>query len=131
MKRYNVHINGKSYEVAIEELAETTDRPVTTTAAAAPAAKPPTAATTAPPPKAAKSEAGNEGGTIASPMPGTILRVAVATGDRVKQGDTLLILEAMKMENEILAPHDGTIAQINVAQGASVNAGDPLVVLGP
>lgn len=130
MKRYKVHINGKSYEVAIEELSETTDRSVTTKATAAPATKAPTVAPTAPLPKASNGQAGKEGGSIAAPMPGTILRVAVAVGDQVKQGDTLLILEAMKMENEILAPHDGTISQVNVAQGASVNAGDPLLTMG-
>jgi biotin carboxyl carrier protein len=63
-------------------------------------------------------------------MPGTILRVEVGTGDTVTKGDTLLILEAMKMENEILAPHDGVVKQLNVSQGASVNPGDILVVLG-
>ena len=62
-------------------------------------------------------------------MPGTILDVKVAQGQAVKKGDILCILEAMKMENEILAPQDGTVAQVTVSKGASVNSGDPLVVL--
>ena len=62
-------------------------------------------------------------------MPGTILDVKVAQGQAVKKGDVLLILEAMKMENEILAPQDGTVAQVAVSKGASVNSGDALVVL--
>jgi biotin carboxyl carrier protein len=62
-------------------------------------------------------------------MPGTILEVKVQAGDRVAKGQILMILEAMKMENEILAPHDCTIAEVRAVKGASVNAGDPLVVL--
>lgn len=130
MKRYKVHINGKSYEVAIEELGEATAESPRSPKPAAPArpTQQPTPAT--PAPKPAAKEVRDEVGSISAPMPGTILRVAVAGGDSVKKGDTLLILEAMKMENEILAPHDGTIAEVKVAQGASVNAGDLLVVMG-
>ena len=62
-------------------------------------------------------------------MPGTILDVKVKAGDAVKTGQTLCVLEAMKMENEIPAPHDGTVAQVTVNKGATVNAGDPLVIL--
>jgi len=127
MKRYKVHINGKSYEVAIEELSDATAEAPRKASPAAPAPQPSAAPPAA---KPAVSAAKEEGGAISAPMPGTILRVAVASGDAVKQGDTLLILEAMKMENEILAPHDGTISEVKVAQGASVNAGDLLVVMG-
>ncbi|MBM9531175.1 acetyl-CoA carboxylase biotin carboxyl carrier protein subunit [Desulfoprunum benzoelyticum] len=63
-----------------------------------------------------------------APMPGTILEVKVQAGDQIAKGQLLMILEAMKMENEILAPHDGTIAEVRAVKGASVNAGDPLVV---
>jgi biotin carboxyl carrier protein len=66
---------------------------------------------------------------IAAPMPGTILEVKVQAGDQIARGQLLMILEAMKMENEILAPHDGTVAEVRAVKGASVNAGDPLVVL--
>ncbi len=65
-----------------------------------------------------------------APMPGTILEVRVTEGATVKKGDILLILEAMKMENEIMAPCDGTIKQVVTAKGASVNSGDPLIVIG-
>ena len=93
---------------------------VTTEAEAAPvkAAKAPTAA---------KVATGKEGSVkISAPMPGTILGVNVKPGDQVKKGDTLLILEAMKMENEIAAPEDGVVASINVENGASVESGQLL-----
>ena len=85
--------------------------------APAPAAAPAAAAVTA------------AGETVDSPMPGTIIRVDVTAGQAVKSGDILVILEAMKMENEILAPRDGTVAQVVVQKGSSVDTGSPLVVL--
>jgi biotin carboxyl carrier protein len=137
MKRYRVHIDGKSYEVDIEELGDS-PRQASPTAAVNAADRPPAPSSASPRPAApqasappqtggAKTSAGSD--TITAPMPGTILRIAVATGDRVEKGDTLLILEAMKMENEILAPHSGSVAQVHVASGASVNAGDILLSL--
>ena len=69
-------------------------------------------------------------GTYSAPMPGTILDVKVTAGQAVKSGDVLMVLEAMKMENEIMAPCDGTIKQVVTAKGASVNSGDPLIVIG-
>ncbi len=131
MKRYNVHINGKSYEVAIEELGDGPSRPTAAPApsTATPATLQPVKTAVAPAPPATPSEGGTSADTIASPMPGTILQVAIAPGDLVKKGDTLLILEAMKMENEILAPRDGSIKEVHVAQGASVNAGDQLLTM--
>jgi glutaconyl-CoA/methylmalonyl-CoA decarboxylase subunit gamma len=132
MKRYKVHINGKSYEVAIEELADGPSQPTAAPAPAAhaPANQPQPAKAAAPvAPQTPQSDTGSAAGTIRSPMPGTILRVAIAPGDKVKKGDTLLILEAMKMENEILAPDDGSIREVNVAKGASVNAGDLLLTM--
>jgi glutaconyl-CoA/methylmalonyl-CoA decarboxylase subunit gamma len=130
MKMFRVVVNGNEYEVGIEELKEgKTAQP--TEVKAVPVPK-----TIAPKP-AAKTESAKpamtngSGETIVAPMPGTILRVEVSTGDSVVKGDTLLILEAMKMENEILAPSDGVVKQLNVSQGASVNPGDILVVLVP
>lgn len=128
MKRYKVHINGRSYEVAIEELADAPSQPTATPVPAAPGPTAPQPAKAAAP-KTAPNTPGSAVGTIRSPMPGTILRVAIAPGDNVKKGDTLLILEAMKMENEILAPEDGSIKEISVTQGASVNAGDLLLTM--
>ena len=90
---------------------------------AAPAAAPAPAA-----PAAAAPVAGGQ--KVNAPMPGTILEVRVTEGATVKKGDILLILEAMKMENEIMAPCDGTIKQVVAAKGASVNSGDPLIVIG-
>jgi biotin carboxyl carrier protein len=69
------------------------------------------------------------GGTVVAPMPGTVLQVAVKIGDRVSKGQTLLVLEAMKMENEIMAPAAGVVSELNITQGVSVNAGDILVIL--
>ena len=110
MKKYRVNVNGTVFEVEIEEM---------TGAPAAPAAAPAPAAPAAP--------AGGE--KITAPMPGTILAVNVTSGSAVKKGDVLMILEAMKMENEIVAPKDGTVAQIVAAKGASVESGAPLVIL--
>ena len=129
MRKFNITVNGIAYEVEVEEVGAmesiTPVRPAPVAAApAAPKAAP------APAPKAAPKAAPVAGGTkVNAPMPGTILDVKVAQGQAVKKGDILLILEAMKMENEILAPQDGTVAQVAVSKGASVNSGDPLVVL--
>ena len=115
MKKYRVTVNGTVYEVELEEL--TGSAPVS--APAAPAAAPAPAASAAP-------AAGEQ---ICAPMPGNILDVKVKAGDSVKAGDTLLILEAMKMENEISAPQDGTIASVNVRKGDVVNSGDLLITM--
>ncbi|MBR4538853.1 MAG: biotin/lipoyl-binding protein [Clostridia bacterium] len=127
MRKFNITVNGTAYEVEVEEVAagESTApkaAPVAAAPKAAPAAKPAAAPKAAAAPVAA-------GTKVNAPMPGTILDVKVSQGQAVKKGDILLILEAMKMENEILAPQDGSIAQVNVSKGASVNSGDVLVVL--
>ena len=115
MKKYRVTVNGTVYEIELEEL--TGAAPVS-----APAA--PTAPTPAP---VAAAPAGGE--KISSPMPGTILSVNVASGAAVKKGDILFILEAMKMENEIMAPCDGTVASVHTTKGASVESGTLLCVI--
>lgn len=129
MKMFRVVVNGNEYKVAIEELAEE-GAPLPSASKAAPAAPRP-----APPQPAAKPKPAPKatptagGGAIVAPMPGTILQVAVSSGDSVVKGQTLLVLEAMKMENEIKAPADGVIKEVNVTQGVSVNAGEVLIVL--
>ena len=126
MRKFNITVNGVAYEVEVEEVAAgEASAPV----AAAPKAAPKAAAPAAKPAAAPKAAPVANGTKVNAPMPGTILDVKVAQGQAVKKGDVLLILEAMKMENEILAPQDGSIAQVNVSKGASVNSGDVLVVL--
>ena len=120
MKYYNITVNGVAYSVSVEETAAGA-APVTAAPVAAPAA-PKAAPAPAAAPKAAAGAV-----TVKAPMPGNILDVKVAAGASVKAGDVLVILEAMKMENEIVAPQDGTVASINVNKGDTVNSGDVLV----
>lgn len=132
MKKFNITVNGKAYEVEVEEVGGVAS-PVQRTAprAAAPSAAAPSAPAPAAPKAAAPSAPIAEGGEkVVSPMPGTIFDIKVAVGDTVSQGDVLLILEAMKMENEIMAPTGGKVLSINTNKGASVNSGDVLVVIG-
>lgn len=120
MKNYKVNVNGTEYKVSIELISETE--------AAAPVAAPaPAAASAAPAAPAAAAPAGGE--KVNAPMPGTILAVNVKVGDAVKKGDVLVILEAMKMENEIMAPVDGTVTFVGVNQGASVESGSAICVI--
>lgn len=121
MKNYRITVNGTAYDVAVEELGAGA-------VAAAPAAAAPVAvAPVAAPAPAASGAAGSI--TVASPMPGKILAIKANAGQAVKKGEVVMILEAMKMENEITAPEDGTIASINVAVGDSVESGDTLATL--
>ena len=122
MKKYNVTVNGTSYEITLE-VVDAADVKAAPAPAAAPAAPAPVAA----PAPAAPAATGGE--TVNSPMPGTILSVNVQNGAAVKKGDVLMILEAMKMENEIIAPCDGTIASVNVQNGAAVETGSVLCVI--
>ena len=124
--KYVVTLNGKNYEVEVTEqdavLLSVTD------AAPAPVVAPQAAPVAAAAPAAAAPVAG-DGTTVPSPMPGTILSINVTVGQAVKTGDVLLILEAMKMENDIVAPCDGTIKQLLVSKGSTVNTDDVLVVM--
>ena len=131
--KYKITLKGRTYEVEVEAgkamlldeyeaIAPSAPAPVAAapvaSAAAAPAAAPAAAAVTA------------AGEAVNAPMPGTILKVNVTQGQAVKEGDVLCVLEAMKMENEIMAPKAGTVTQVVVSKGASVNTGDALVVIG-
>lgn len=117
MKYYNISVNGVAYSVSVEETAAGA-APVAPAAAPAPKAAPAPAAAAAPAAPAAPAAAGAV--EVKAPMPGTILDVKVQAGQSVKKGDVLVILEAMKMENEICAPSDGKITGVNVRKGDSV-----------
>lgn len=116
MKAYKVNVNGNVYEITIEVIDKAD-------------IKAPAAPTAAPAPAAAPVAAPAGAQTIKAPMPGTILKVNVSNGQAVKKGDVLMVLEAMKMENEILAPNDGTVSSVNVNQGATVESGSVLCSL--
>lgn len=122
MKNYRITVNGNVYDVEVEELGASA--PVA--ASAAPAQTAPKAVKKA----AAPAASGSEGAVkINAPMPGKILAIKAKVGQSVKKGDVVMILEAMKMENEIVAPQDGVIASVNVSEGASVEAGSVLASL--
>ena len=119
MRKFIVNVNGNSYEVEVEEVG-TASAPVATPAVSSPAV------TSAP--KVAPAAAPAGGAPVKAPMPGNVLDIKVSNGQAVKKGDVLVILEAMKMENEISAPHDGTVTVV-ASKGATVNTGDVLVTL--
>ncbi len=124
MKKYTVTVNGISYDVTVEE-AGAGASPAPAAAPPAPSAKP----AAAPSPKPAAPAAPQGSVKIESPMPGTILDVKASVGASVNEGEALIILEAMKMENEIVAPSAGTVASVEVNKGDSVEAGQVLVTL--
>jgi glutaconyl-CoA decarboxylase len=133
--KYKVTLNNRTYEVEVEqgEAMLVDEYEAFAPAAAAPAPAPaapvaaaPAAAAPAPAPAAAALAAGE---VVKSPMPGNILKINVTLGQKVKEGDVLIVLEAMKMENEIVAPKAGSVAQIAVSKGQVVETGSPLVVI--
>ena len=126
--KYKVTLNGRTYEVEVQAgkaiLLDEYD-------AVAPVAAPVAAPAAAPAPAVAAAPViTGTGEAVNAPMPGTILKVNVTQGQAVKEGQVLCVLEAMKMENEIMAPKAGTVTQVVTAKGASVNTGDALVVIG-
>jgi biotin carboxyl carrier protein len=130
MRKFIVTVNGKSYEVEVEELGNKTitlenhpSIPVTTPQVSQPKEE------KAPETKQNSQSIPSGADTIKAPMPGTILDIKVNAGDSVTKGQVLAILEAMKMENEIMAPRDGKVVSIQVSKGSSVNAGDVLLAL--
>ena len=115
MKIYKVKVNGKVYEVELESVSESNGTIVSEKKADAPAPAPATS---------------GEGTPLLSPIQGTVLKVNVAVGDSVKKGDVLLVIEAMKLENDIVAPKDGVIKGIKVSKGQSVSSKEELLIIG-
>lgn len=140
MKKFNVTVNGKTYAVEVEEVGAGhggfTYEPVQQASQAAPIQQaavtsqpaPQLQAAPAPAPKVPSGPVSGE--TISAPMPGTILDIRVSEGQSVKAGDILLILEAMKMENEIVSPKDGVVNRIHTSKSSTVSTGDSLVTIG-
>ena len=135
--KYNVTLNGKIYEVDVTEsdavVTGISQVPVNTVVAPAPVA-PVAAPVAAPAPEAptaapAAAPVAADGTQVKAPMPGTILAVKKNVGDAVKAGDVIVVLEAMKMENDIVAPCDGTVKSINAPKGSTVNTDDVLAVI--
>ena len=131
--KYKITLKGRTYEVEVEAgKAMLLDEyeAIAPSAPAAPVAAAPAAAAPAAAPAPAAAAVTASGEAVNAPMPGTILKVNVTQGQAVKEGEVLCVLEAMKMENEIMAPKAGTITQVVTSKGASVSSGDPLVVIG-
>ena len=127
IKKFRINVNGVDHIVEVEELSSVS-APVAAPAAA-PAAATAAAPKAAPAPASVPAAAAAGGQTVTAPMPGNILQVNVTPGQAVKAGTVLCVLEAMKMENEIMAPCDGTVAQVLVSKGATVDTDAPLVTL--
>ena len=131
-KKFNITVNGSTYAVEVEEVggvASSAPAPRAAAPAPAPAAAPAPAPAPKPAAPAAKAAGAGEH-SIDAPMPGKILKVLVKVGDSVSAGQNLMMLEAMKMQNEILSDGDATVKAINVSEGQTVAAGDSLVILG-
>lgn len=120
MKRFNITVNGKAYDVAVEEITDGSAPAMISAPAPAPKA------VSAPAPAPAPA---GEGEKVTAPMPGTILDVKVSNGDSVTKGQVMMILEAMKMENEIVAPCDGKVTSVTVKKGDTVNSADTLATV--
>ena len=128
MKRYSVTVNGVVYDVVVEEVAAGA-APVAAPAVIAEGTKNIPAPAAAPAPAAKPAADANAKCSVSAPMPGNILAVNVKVGDKVEKGAVLCILEAMKMENEVMAPEAGTVTSVTVSKGSTVQAGDVLVTL--
>lgn len=136
MRKFIINVNGKSYDVEVDEVkggvVSSPAAPSVQAAAPAPKAAPAPAPAAAPAPKAAAAPVSVPTGAVSvpAPMPGTILSIKVQAGDKVKKGQVLCILEAMKMENEIMTGTDGVVSSVAISTGDSVNTGQVLFVIG-
>lgn len=126
LRKFKINIDGKEYMVEMEEIGAVATQPIAVTAPA-PTSEAPTETAT-PAPQVVVST-GDTADAMVAPMPGAILRILVKVGDEVKENQPLLILEAMKMENEVVAKADGVVTDIFATQGQNVNAGDPLITV--
>ena len=128
--RYKITLNGRTYEVEVERgeaiVASEYEAAAPQSVIQASPAAPVSAAPTTSAPQSAPTAAGD---VIAAPLPGTVLKINISPGEAVKKGQILLLIEAMKMENEIVSPRDGAVAQIVVRSGDAVSTGEPLLVL--
>ena len=132
MRKFRVHVNGSEYEVEIEEIGggQSSSVPPPSPKPLKQSVSAPVAQTAAPPSTTSSANvASGAEKIITAQMPGTIIDIHVSAGDNVQRGQTLLILEAMKMANEVVAPDDGIVGEIKVTPGSSVNAGDVLILL--
>ena len=130
MKEFLITVNGKTYEVQVEEVGETAVKPMPNPSPKSTPKVVPIPTPASPKPEVKPVSSGASGKTVVkSPMPGVIVKVNVNVGDAVKKGAVLCVLEAMKMENEIMAAEDGVVVSINAGKGANVNTGDTLITL--
>ena len=123
MKSYTITVNGTAYEVTVEETGSVS------APAAVPKAAPAAAPKAAPAPKAAAPAAGAGSVKVTASVPGKVLKIVASAGQAVKAGDSIVILESMKMEIPVVAPQDGTVASIDTTEGASVENGDTLATM--
>lgn len=130
LRKFRVTVNNETYEVLVEEVTENNQpAPAATAAPPAPPTPPPSSSAPAPAAAPATPPAKGEGQSVVSPLPGVVLSINVKVGDQVTAGQTVVILEAMKMENEIPAPINGTVTSILVSKGQSVNTNDVLLTI--
>ena len=128
MTKYRIKLNGKVYEMEVELIGENSG-PQPVKAASAVAAPVTMRGTPAPTTATAPSVAASQAGAVTSPLQGTIIKINAANGDAVKAGQTIIVLEAMKMQNDIAAPKDGTLSDLAVAVGDNVRSGQVLCVV--
>lgn len=129
IKAYRVNVNGKVYEVEVEEITAGGQQTVAAAPAPAPVAPKPAPVAPAPAPTPAPAPKAATGEIVEAPMPGTIVDIKVKVGDTVKEGDLVAVIEAMKMETDLFSTKSGVVTAVNAGKGASVNTGDAIITL--